>query len=183
MQIFTSAQSFGEVVPFLSEHVHGQFEASDRSEKAWLVLQGCGGVFAMLVLTFPANVFDSATLPPNVGARFLGYAGGSRREARRRAALGESGVDLLGWRILVGGRSGLGEAPWRVRIFRQDGLREEFEKISARWRKGSRHAVERRVDSRERRRYAPPRGAEVTAGELGDGRERRCFRPAGFRGG
>ena len=135
----------------------------------------------MLVLTFPANVLDCATLPPNIGARSLGFAGGSRRKARRRAALGGSGVDLLGWRILVGGRSELGEAPWRVRITGQDGLREEFEKISARWRKGTRHAVERRVDGR--RRYAPPRGAEVTAGELGEGRERRGFRPAGFRGG
>ena len=95
MQIFTGAQSFGEVVPFLSKHVHGQFEASDRSKKAWLVLQGCRGVFAMLVLTFPANVLDYATLPPNIGARSLGFAGGGRRKARRSAALGRSGEDLL----------------------------------------------------------------------------------------
>ena len=134
----------------------------------------------MLVLTFPADVVDRASLQPNIGARALSSAGGGRRTGRRSATLGRIGGDLLFRRVPVGGRGGLGEVPWRVRETGQNGLRIEFEKISARWRNRIRQAVERRVDSLGR--YACARGAEVSAGKLGEGGERRGFKP-GFRGG
>ena len=81
----------------------------DGDQEIWLIPQSCGSAPAMLILAFPALVFQRAALPPSIGAWSLGDSFSDRRVLRRRRMLGDGGLDHDGRRDRVGGQVRLRE--------------------------------------------------------------------------